>query len=286
MRWETFDRLVMWQQTLFGLPWVVTTLCLAWLTCGSVQPLSWALFFWLGTAFISARVSGMAFNRLIDQEIDAHNPRTVERSLPSGEVTSLQVAILGLGSIALFVISCGMLSPRCLALSPLALALLWAYSYTKRVTSCCHFALGMVHFLTPLFVWTAICPQMSPVPFLLGAALMTSIAGSDIVYAMLDVEFDRSYRLHSIPLLLGTERAIFVAKLLHTTTVVLLAFLGLLLSPPSLFYFLGVAAVGALYVHCYLKLRPEIPEQLHLFLSNCNKRVALTFMVFCLIAVS
>lgn len=278
MRWNTLNKLVLFKESLFGLPWVVTSIALA--VPQSLYRID-GILFWILCAFISARVAGMAFNRLIDRDIDAQNPRTRQRVLPNGEATPFQVAVLGLVSIGLFVVSCGMINPLCLWLSPIPLALLLLYSYTKRFTPLCHFVLGAIHCLSPIFAWIAVCNGISPAPVFLGAAVMMSIAGSDVVYAMLDVEFDKSHRLHSIPMLLGTKRALRVAKGLHALTVALLLIVGLIVHAHAL-YFAGVVAVGGMYVLCYSELKPDVPDRLYAFLSTCNRRVALTLMFFTL----
>lgn len=282
MRWATIDKLVLWNQTLFGLPWVATTAVLA---IGDAhqhaQTTAFGLWtsLWMVVAFIAARMAGMAFNRLIDRDIDARNPRTRDRVLPRGEATTTQVAVVGLVSLAIFIIACGLLNPLCLALCPLPIALLFLYSYTKRFTPLCHFVLGLLQFLGPVFAWIAIRGEISLEPLLLGGALMLSMAGSDIVYALLDVDFDRSVGLHSMPLLLGTKRALVLARLLHGCTVLLLlafAFFAQL----NVIFLAGVGVVGMIYWQCYAELRPEVPERLHLFLSNCNRRVAVALMIF------
>lgn len=276
MRLSTLSKLVVWEETLFGLPWVVTSAVLA--LPQAAHRIDGVLL-WMVCAFISARVAGMAFNRLIDREIDAQNPRTQDRLLPSGEVSPRQVGVIGLLGVALFVFSCGMINPLCLLLSPIPLALLLIYSYTKRFTPLCHFVLGGIHCLSPIFAWIAVTDTLAFAPLFLGAAVMLSIAGSDVVYAILDVEFDRSYRLYSIPLLLGTKKAVRVAKGLHAATVALLLVVGVLAQAHTL-YFMGVTAVAGMYVLCYSDLKPDVPDRLHGFLATCNRRVALTLMIF------
>lgn len=278
MHWRTLSKLVLWEESIFGLPWIVTSIALALpQTINRIDGVA----FWILCAFISARVAGMAFNRLIDRDIDAQNPRTCQRVLPNGEASPLQVGLVGLAAIGTFVISCGMINPLCLMLSPIPLALLLLYSYTKRFTPLCHFFLGAIHCLSPIFAWIAVCDSLSPAPVFLGFAVMMSIAGSDVVYAMLDVEFDKSYRLHSIPMLLGTKRALRVAKGLHATAIVLLFIVGLLVQAHWLYY-VGIVAVTGMYVLCYSELKPDLPDRLYAFLSTCNRRVAMTLMFFTL----
>lgn len=282
MRWATFSKVVMWEQTLFGLPWVMTSICIAWIGAaytGENSSLSLLLLTQMMIAFLSARIAGMAFNRVVDREIDARNPRTRFRVLPIGEASSSQVLALGLVSLGIFIAACAAINVYCLCLAPIATGLLWLYSYTKRFTPLCHFVLGCVYFLIPLFVWAALCNSLSVIPFLLGAAMMVSIVASDIVYALLDVEFDKSYGLHSMPLVLGIRKAILFAKALHGLAVGILFVVGVLISANAM-YFAGVIATAGVYLLSYMQMRPEVPERIHEFLAVTNRRGALTFLVF------
>lgn len=281
MQIKTFHNIMLWQQTLFGLPWVATSVGLALIQVrsqGGALELFWQHSLWIVLAFLSARMAGMAMNRVIDRTLDAQNPRTQERALPSKQTSPLAVSMLALFAIGLFIFSCHMLGPVCFKLSPIALALLFAYSYTKRFTAFCHFFLGAIHFCAPLFAWIALRGTIDYAPLCLGTAVMFSIAGSDIIYALLDVEFDRGAGVHSMPLLLGVDRAISLSKCLHGLTVFFLLLAGYNAQVP-LPYYIGVILVAFLYLVSYASLRPEVPQKIAQFLEECNKRVALTLMV-------
>lgn len=281
MQIKTFQNIMLWQQTLFGLPWVATSVGLALIQVraqGGALELFWQHSLWIVLAFISARMAGMAMNRVIDRTLDAQNPRTQERALPSKQTSPLAVSVVALLSIALFIFSCHMLGPVCFKLSPIALVLLFGYSYTKRFTAFCHFFLGAIHFCAPVFAWIALRGTVDYAPLFLGTAVMFSIASSDIIYALLDVEFDRSAGVHSMPLLLGIDRAISLSKCLHGLTVLFLILAGYN-AQVSLPYYIGVMMVGFLYLVSYASLRPEVPQKIAQFLEECNRRVALTLMV-------
>lgn len=259
MLMKTLQNILLWQQTLFGLPWVITSIALAMIQAyaqGGAIDLSWQYGMWILFAFLSARVAGMAMNRVIDRMIDAENPRTQTRALPRKEISPIAVWLLAGVAIVVFLFSCRMLSPLCFKLSPIALLLLFGYSYTKRFTAFCHFFLGAIHFCAPLFAWVALRGTFDCAPLSLSMAVMCSIAGSDIIYALLDVEFDRRAGMHSMPLLLGVDRAIGLSKCLHVLAVCFLVLAGYIAQVPFLYY-IGVAGVACLYLASYAALRPD-----------------------------
>lgn len=278
---KAFQNIMLWQQTLFGLPWVATSIALAMINAAAEgQPIeiSWQRLLWIVLAFISARTAGMAMNRIIDRRLDAQNPRTQTRALPAGEISSLAVGVMGLAATSLFLFSCYMLGPPVLALSPLAIGLLFGYSYTKRFTNLCHFVLGAIHFCAPLFAWIALRQTFDYAPLYLGTAVMLSIAASDIIYALLDVEFDRKSGVYSMPLLLGVDRAIHLSKCLHALTLVFLILAGYYAEAPFPYYF-GVIPVAVIYIISYASLYPQHPQKIVQFLEECNRRAALSVMI-------
>lgn len=277
---KAFQNIMLWQQTLFGLPWVATSIALALIQVraqGEVLHLSWQHCLWIVLAFCAARAAGMAMNRLIDRTIDAQNPRTQLRALPQNKISPLSVSVAALFAIGLFLFACRMLGPLCFRLSPIALILLFGYSYTKRFTYLCHFFLGAIHFCAPLFAWIALRGTFDYAPLALSTAVMFSIAGSDIIYALLDVDFDRRSGIYSMPLLLGMDRSIQLAKCLHMLTVCFLLLAGYTAQVPVLYY-IGVCIVAFLYLTSYASLHPEVPHKVARFLEECNQRVALALM--------
>lgn len=274
---RTFARLVMVEQSLFGLPWVIASALLALRGDLAHSVASLSLWFWVVVAFVAARTAGMALNRLIDREIDAANPRTAQRPLSSGEISSRQVTFLAVGTLLLFIVACGFINLYCLAMSPLAVLLLWLYSYSKRYTSLCHFVLGMVHFFIPLFTWAAFANSFDIIPFLIGGAIWASIAGSDIVYALQDHAFDCRYGIHSIPAAIGIRASLVVARLLHALAVVMLAGVGLMLGS-SIIFFIGVASIAVAYLYFHLFIDGARPEQIDRRFFRCNVAAALLFL--------
>ncbi|MBS0654144.1 MAG: 4-hydroxybenzoate octaprenyltransferase [Verrucomicrobia bacterium] len=248
----TLEKLVLFRQTLFGLPWVLLSALLAYSQERTVHPTLSTWLYIIG-AFCAARFSGMCLNRIIDRHIDAKNPRTCQRALPRGEVSLQTCALLTAFFMGLFLYFTYLLGPLCFQLSWIIAPLLCLYSYTKRFTLLCHFVLGLIQFFGPLCAWVAVTGELSLAPLLLGFALFCAMAAGDIIYACQDVEFDRKTKLYSVPAKVGRFRAIALAKVLHTAAVASLFVCGYVLHLSALFY-LSVALVGGLYVYSYRKV--------------------------------
>ncbi len=209
------------EQTLFALPF-------AWLGvlfAGGGDFITWV---WVTIALFAARTAGMSFNRYIDRAIDARNPRTKGRALPAGAMKPGDVLMLGIGSSALLVLSALMLNSLCFYLSFPAIVLLYTYSYFKRFTSASHFYLGFVEAAAPVGGYLAVTGEIELLPFLLGAVIMLWIAGLDVVYALLDVDFDRKEGLFSIPARLGRKRALAISIASYGCAVALLVAAGVI----------------------------------------------------------
>lgn len=244
------ERLVLFSQTLFGLPWLIAAIML--LCSGHKLSVTPVTFAWMLGAFVSARIAGMCFNRLIDRHIDAKNPRTANRSLPRGEVSSRFTLCQALLFSTSFLYASWVLSEACFVLALFALMLIVLYSYTKRISALCHFVLGTIHALVPMAVWAAFAQVVTFVPVAISAALLCQIAASDIIYACQDIEFDRKHGLKSIPAALGAAKALQLAKLLHFGAFCFLLLLSVARSD-SLTLFLGACSVGATYIFAYRK---------------------------------
>ena len=236
---RTFDRLVKLKFALFGLPITLSGALLALPTAPHFPPMRWL---WILLCFLAARTAGMAFNELIDRKIDALNPRTSDRVLPSGEAKPHFAALIGLFSTALFIASASQINPAIFIASPFLAFLIWAYSYTKRFTSLCHFVLGAIHFAGPVCAYLAITGTLTLPAILLGAVAFLSVTATEIVYAISDHQFDKTHGLHSLPVRIGIGPTLLLSRLLHSIMVGLLALIGAVMGLP-LFYFVGVLAV-------------------------------------------
>lgn len=176
-------------------------------------------------AVICARTAALAFNRLADRRLDAENPRTRDRALPRGELSPRFVAASCAVALAGFVVTAAWINDLALALSPVAIAIVLGYSYTKRVTLLCHAVLGLALALAPIGAWVAVRGELGLVPCILGTCVLLWTSGFDILYACLDAEFDRAARLHSVPARLGVPNALRVALALHVAMVAMLVWL-------------------------------------------------------------
>lgn len=247
----TFGRMIKFTHSIFALPFALTSLVLA--AQGGLRP---ATLGWVLLAMVAARSAAMGFNRLADQAIDARNPRTAGRELPRGLLSRGQVWAFVLVSAGLLILAAAQLNPLCLALSPVALAIVFGYSYTKRFTAAAHLVLGLALGVAPVGAWLAVRGAFALEPLVLALAVLCWVAGFDTIYACQDADFDRREGLHSLPARLGVGRALQVARGLHVLALLLLASLYLLTSLHAL-YLAGVAGVGALLVYEHSLVRAD-----------------------------
>jgi 4-hydroxybenzoate polyprenyltransferase len=198
----------------------------------------------------------MGFNRLADHALDARNPRTAGRELPRGVVSRAEAWLFVALSAAGLVLAAAMLNPLCLALSPVALAIVLGYSYTKRFTAASHLVLGLSLAIAPVGAWVAVRGRFEAPPLVLGLAVLLWVAGFDTLYACQDVEFDRREGLRSLPASLGVPRALALARAMHALTLPVLAALYLLV-PLHPLYLAGVAGFGAVLAWEHTLVRPS-----------------------------
>ena len=236
-----YGRMIRFSHSVFALPFALTSAALA----AQGGAATGGHVFWIVVAMVAARSAAMGFNRLVDQAIDARNPRTASRELPQGIVSRGEAWLFVALSVAVFVLAAAMLNPLCLALTPAALAIVLGYSYTKRFTAASHLVLGLALAVAPVGAWLAIRGRFDLVPIVLGLAVLLWVAGFDTLYACQDVEFDRQEGLRSLPAAVGVPRALGLARLMHAGTVLLLLSLfGL--APLHPVYLAGVTVVAAI----------------------------------------
>lgn len=272
-----FLELVKFPHTAFALPFAFTGAILA------AQGIpSWRTLFWILMAMVGVRTGAMAFNRLADWRLDALNPRTKDRALPRGLLKVGEVALFTLFSFGLFLYAAYQLNPLCFTLAPLAIAIVSLYSYTKRFTPLTHFFLGLALSLAPIGAWLAVTGTFSLPPLVLGAAVLTWVAGFDILYALADIDFDRSHGLHSIPARFGPKAGILLSRALHLFTVLLLTLLIPLygLGP---FYLLGLAFSSALLFYEHFLLGRYGMAKLEVAFFNVNGVFSFSLFFFTLL---
>jgi 4-hydroxybenzoate polyprenyltransferase len=266
--------MIKWEHSIFALPFA---LCGAFLAAGGIP--SWRQLVWIIVAMVAARSAAMAFNRLADVSIDAANPRTQSRALPAGALSQKFVATFVLVSCAVFVLAAWQLNRLAWLLSPIALAVVLLYSYTKRFTRWSHLVLGFSLGIAPAAAWIAIRGSLDPHILLLTAAVMFWVAGFDILYACQDYEFDRQTGLHSVPRYWGIARALWVARFFHIVMLVLLVTL-LHVFQLGKIADVGVIAVAALLLYEHSLVSSNDLSKLNAAFFTMNGVISVIFFAF------
>jgi 4-hydroxybenzoate polyprenyltransferase len=266
--------LVRIEHTVFALPFAYAG---AFLAVGGWP--GWAVMVWITVAMTGARTLAMALNRLLDAELDARNPRTAGRELPSGALTARQVAALSAAALAVFLFAVFQLDPAVRWLWPIPVAMLVAYPYLKRFTWLCHFWLGACLALAPVGAWLAVVGEAPWEAWVLGAAVLLWVAGFDLFYSLYDLDHDRQEGLHSWAVRFG-ERGVFAgARAFHAATVALLALAGWGLGL-GVAYWLGIAAVAALLLYEHAIVRPGDLRRLDAAFFTVNGVISIVFCLF------
>ena len=271
-----FASLVKIEHTVFALPFAYVGALL----CVNKIPSAHDLV-WITLAMIGARSLAMGLNRLIDAAIDARNPRTAGRELPSGLLSRSQVLVFCTASLALFLVAVFQLNPIVRWLWPIPVAAFVVYPYLKRWTWLSHLWLGAVDGLAPVGAWIAITGRLPWPAWALGGAVALWVAGFDLFYSLFDLEFDREHGLHSFATRFGERRLFWGARLAHTATIALLAAVGLGLDLGTL-YWLGVAAVGGLLAYEHALVRPGNLRRLNAAFFTMNGIISVVFFGFVL----
>jgi 4-hydroxybenzoate polyprenyltransferase len=275
-----FLELIRFSHTIFALPFALLAAVMAW----RLEPFRWLDLLGILLCMVTARSFAMAFNRLADRRLDAANPRTAGRHLPAGILSIGLVAFFAAACAAGFIASTLLFLPNRLPLylSLPVLAFLAGYSFAKRFTSFAHFWLGAALALSPIAAWIAIRGEAvlaDPADLLpavvLGAAVLTWVAGFDIIYACQDYDSDRKAKLHSVPVKLGIHGALRLATACHALTIVLLAVLPLAYPFFGWIYWTGTAAVAALLVYEHLLVRPDDLSRVNAAFFNVNAVISL-----------
>jgi 4-hydroxybenzoate polyprenyltransferase len=232
----------------------------------------------VAVAFAGARTAAMAFNRLADRHLDAVNPRTRDRDIPTGRVSPGQAWMIVIVSCGIYFASAWALNRICFMLSPFALAILLAYSYTKRFSEVCHLFLGLCLGMAPVAGWLAVDPTLAWAPVILGVGVLFWVAGFDVIYACQDIDFDMSHKLHSVPARLGLARALRLASLSHVTAMCLFIMTGVAAELNSVFYALSLITAGLLYWEHRL-LHPEDLSRLDTAFFRVNSLVSFSLLI-------
>jgi 4-hydroxybenzoate polyprenyltransferase len=263
---------IKFEHTLFALPFAYVAMVLA----ADGWP-GWHVLCWVTLAMAGARTLAMSVNRLADRLIDASNPRTAERHLPTGLLAPWHMLLAAVLSGALLALSAWMLNPLCFRLAPFAVLFLIGYSYTKRFTWTSHWILGFTDGIAAAGGWIAVRGGFDPPAFILWFALTVWIAGFDLIYACQDVDFDRRAGLHSFPARFGIASALHAAKACHVLTVGAFAALGWTMGLGS-FYWVGVVVVAGLFVYEHRLVSPTDLSRLDVAFFNVNGYIAVIIL--------
>ncbi len=269
--------MIKFEHTLFALPFAFTGALLA---ARGVPTLKAIL--WITAAMFGARSAAMGFNRWADRKFDAANPRTRTRALPLGLVTPGQVILFTVASSALLVFAAYMLNPLAFYLSPVALAIVFFYSYTKRFSYLSHLFLGLAISGAPLGAWIAVVGRLDAPALVLGLAVVFWLMGFDTLYALQDMEFDRKAGLYSIPQRFGIRRSLWISRAAHTVTMASLFWLGSLLSLGR-FYYSGVVISLVLIIYEHTLVRENDLSKLNFAFFNMNGYISMTIFFFTLL---
>lgn len=271
--------MIKFEHSVFALPFALTGALLAFRQTGNFAGRGWLILAWIVVAMVGARSAAMAFNRLVDAEIDAKNPRTRTRHIPAGQLSRGFGWAFTIASSLIFFVAAWQLNPLCLKLAPLALGVVFFYSYTKRFTSFAHLVLGFALGIAPAAAWIAVTGELDPRILWLTAAVMFWTAGFDVIYSCQDYEYDTNAGLFSIPSAFGIAKALHIAKLLHVLMIVSLLMLAsqLHLGPLSL---AGIGAVAALLLYEHGIVKPNDLSRVNAAFFTMNGWVSVLFFVF------
>jgi 4-hydroxybenzoate polyprenyltransferase len=270
--------LVRLPHTIFALPFALVGVIIA----SYIASVTAATVAWVVVAFTAARFAAMGFNRIVDREIDARNPRTSSREIPSGTMSAREAGVAVVIASIVFVVAAWKLNPLCLALSPLALGWVLFYSYTKRFTRWSHLVLGIGTSIAPVGGYLAITGHWSNPWWLLIAlalAVATWVGGFDILYALQDVSFDRDNGLYSVPSTFGEANALGIARVMHLVTVASLAIAGIG-AGAGLLYFGGVLVAGCLLLYEHSLVKVNDFSRLDAAFFTMNGVISIVFLGF------
>lgn len=238
--------------------------------------------FWIALAVLGARNAALGLNRIIDRDIDRVNPRTKEWAMPSGKVSNREMIAFIILCLVVFIVAVLNLHPLCLYFLPLVLFILFIYSYTKRFSWLCHFVLGMALAWAPLGAWIAIRGTLNLAPLLLGLGVMFWIAGFDTIYACLDLRFDQSYGLYSIPARFGLAAGLYLPMVFHLIALFLFFWVGII-SQLGSWYYWGVLVSGIILAYQHSLVSSQNLNRINANFFSLNKLVSLVIFFFTLI---
>jgi len=270
--------LIKFSHTIFAMPFAMIGFVLGVLSVPVLVDI-WLKLFLVILCMIFARSAAMAFNRWLDKNFDAANPRTAIREIPSGIITANKALLFVIINCVAFVITTWFINRLCFYLSFVALFVILFYSYTKRFTPLCHLVLGIGLALAPIGAYLAVTGVFSLVPLLFSFVVLTWVSGFDIIYALQDEEFDRSQNLHSIPVWLGKKNALHFSEALHVVSAILVIIIGIYAQFQWL-YWIGTAIFCGMLIYQHSIVNPKDLSRVNIAFMTANGIASVAFAIF------
>lgn len=272
---KQYGTLVMFEHTIFSLSFGLVSMFLA--GQGYIEPRMIALIL---IVLLSARTGANAINRVIDAEIDAKNPRTRSRQLPSKILGKKEVIVFSMACFLVMIIATFMINILAVLLLPIALFMMITYSYTKRFTWACHIYLGLTCAIAPMGAWIAVTGSFDAIPIFLSAANALWVAGFDIIYGSQDFEFDTDNNIYSVPQRFGIKNGLYISAFFHLCAIACMFIVGHLSQNLSIIYYLGVALIAVLLIYEHKIVSPSNLKHAKIAAYNVNQVVSIVFMIF------
>lgn len=285
-RFSNYLSLVKFSHTLFALPFAMIGFFLGIFAHqaaneGTAPGISVLIFrfFLVLVCMVTARSAAMAFNRYLDRHFDARNPRTAIREIPRGIIAPNSALRFVIICSLLFMLTCWFINPLCFFLSPVALFVILFYSYTKRFTALCHMVLGIGLSLAPIGAFLAVTGRFEWVPLLFSGAVICWVSGFDIIYAMQDVDFDKSENLHSIPTRVGKTQSLQISSFLHMLSVIFVLAAGFT-GAFGIWYWIGVILFAGMLIYQHLIVKPNDLSRVNMAFMTANGIASVVFALF------
>jgi 4-hydroxybenzoate polyprenyltransferase len=271
--------LIKFSHTIFAMPFALIGFFLA----TQNYAFEWITLFYVVLCMVFARSAAMAFNRYIDRDIDTANKRTAEiREIPKGVITAQNALIFVIINSLLFIATTYLINILCFALSPIALIIILGYSYTKRFTALCHLILGLGLALAPIGAYLAVSSKFDVIPILFSVAVLFWVSGFDVIYSLQDEQFDKSQKLHSIPVLMGKKNALQLSNFLHLMSVIVLTIAGTL-GQFGKWYWIGFVIFSALLIYQHTLVKNNDLSKVDLAFFTTNGIASVIFGAFVIV---
>ncbi len=274
--------LVKFSHTIFAMPFALVGYFLGINKIGF--GFDWKVFILVIVCMVLARSAAMAFNRMVDVQYDRRNPRTLGREIPSGQISLFAASVFVALTSLLFIITTWFINPLVFYLSPVALIVIFGYSFTKRFTSLCHFVLGLGLALAPIGAYLSVTARFDILPILFSFIVLLWVGGFDIIYALQDDDFDKSQKLHSLPVRLGRNTALLFSALAHLITIGIAVYAGFT-GPFSVFYWVGVIVFSGMLIYEHLLVKPGDLSRVNMAFAVVNGIAGVIFGGFVILSI-